>query len=102
MHAYSNVLRIDAELLRDELPPKADRIALEVVAEGEIAEHLEERVVAIGMPYLLQIVVLPPGADTLLGRCRPTLAGGWLLEPEEHFLELHHARVREQIGRAHV
>src|SRR5262249_57258682 len=32
----------DAEVARQELPRKGDRLGLEVVAEGEVAEHLEE------------------------------------------------------------
>ncbi len=34
------------EILRDECPGELDRLLLEVVAEGEVAEHLEEGVVA--------------------------------------------------------
>ena len=36
----------DAEVARQEVPGVADRLALEVVAEAPVAEHLEERVVA--------------------------------------------------------
>src|SRR6185503_981128 len=88
--------RIDAELSRDEHPAETNRVALEVVAERKVAEHLEKRVVPRGMTDLLQVVVLAPGPNTLLRRRGPTGARGRLLEPEEHLLELHHPRIREQ------
>src|SRR5690606_9970557 len=47
-----------AVLLREQLPREAYRIALEVVAEGEVAEHLEERVVPRRDTHLLEVVVL--------------------------------------------
>ena len=36
----------EAQVLGQELPGPVDRLALEVVAEAPVAEHLEERVVA--------------------------------------------------------
>src|SRR5690606_451001 len=47
-----------AELLRQEGPGEADGVALEVVAEREVAQHLEEGVVAGGLAHVLQVVVL--------------------------------------------
>src|SRR5690606_25647942 len=50
----TQMLRIQPQFLGDELPGKANRIALEVVTEGKVDEHLEERVVAsckIGRVY---------------------------------------------------
>ena len=68
-----------------------DRVALEVVAEAEVAEHLEERVVARGVAHVLEVVVLAAGAHAALrgrgARVRP------LLLAEEHVLELHHAGI---------
>src|SRR3954462_6324840 len=91
------------QLFGDELPREANRIALEIVSEGEIAEHLEERVVPRGVPDLLEIVVLPAGAYALLHRCRPSATAGGLFLTEKDFLELHHPRVgkhqRRVVGR---
>jgi len=42
-----------------ERPGEADRIVLEVVAEREVAEHLEERVVPERGADVLEVVVLP-------------------------------------------
>ena len=44
--------------LRDQFPGVLDRLVLEVVAEGEIAQHLEEGVVSRRAPHRLQVVVL--------------------------------------------
>ncbi|MBP1773967.1 MAG: hypothetical protein H6P99_3130 [Holophagaceae bacterium] len=77
---------------RDELPGEADGVGLEVVAEAEVAEHLEESVMARGEADLIQVVVLAAGAQALLA------GGGAAVVPvllaEEHILELDHARVR--------
>ena len=83
---------------RHELPREGDRVALEVVAEGEVAEHLEEGVVPRGVAHLLEIVVLAAGAHALLRR-RRARPNGARLGPEEDLLELHHPRVGEQQGR---
>ncbi len=64
----------------DELPREANRVALEVVAEREVAEHLEEGVVPRRVAHLLEIVVLAARAHALLrggARARrPTRAPG--------------------------
>ena len=79
---------------RHELPAPGDRVLLEVVAEGEVPEHLEERVVAGGEPDVLEVVVLAAGADALLrGRRAGVVA---LLAAGEHVLELDHPGVREE------
>ena len=80
--------------LRQELPGEGDRVLLEVVAEREVAEHLEERVVARGDAHVLEVVVLAAGAHALLGRGRARVVA--LLLAQEHVLELVHARVGEQ------
>ena len=75
-----------AVFLGDEVPGEADGVGFEVVAEGEVAEHLEERVMAAGVADIFEIVVLAAGAHALLR------AGGAgvvaLLEAEEDVLEL--------------
>src|SRR6185503_19009839 len=47
----------------DQFPGKRNRIALEVIAEREVTEHLEERVMAARKANVLQVVVLPAGAN---------------------------------------
>ena len=94
----TQMLPRNLQIFGDELPREPDRIALEVVAEGKIAQHLEERVVTRGVADLLEVVVLPTGPHTLLRRGSSPLAVGRFLHPEKDFLELHHPRVDEQQG----
>ena len=48
----------DAQVASQEVPGVVDRLALEIVAEAPVPEHLEERVVAGRPPDLLEVVVL--------------------------------------------
>ena len=56
--------------LGQQLPRVADRVALEVVAEAEVAQHLEERVVPRRVADVLEVVVLAAGAHAALRRRR--------------------------------
>ena len=87
-------LRVDGEVLGQKLVGEGDGVGLEVVAEREVAQHLEEGVVARGAADVLQVVVLAPGAHALLraGGARDLAAG----LAGEHVLELVHARIGEQ------
>ena len=84
----------DAEVPRQEVPGELDRLALEVVAEAPVAEHLEERVVPGGPPHFLEVVVLAGDAQDALVVDGAVV--GARLRAREHFLELDHARVGEQ------
>ena len=77
-----------------ELPRELNGLAFEVVAEGEVAQHLEEGVVAGGVADVLEVVVLAARAHALLGRAGTAV--GPLLAAGEHVLELVHAGVGEQ------
>ena len=67
---------------------------LEIVAEGKIAEHLEESVMAARVADVVEIVVLAAGADALLRSSRARVVA--LFEAGENVLELVHAGVGEQ------
>ena len=86
----------DPEILRQEVPGPVDRLALEVVAEAPVAEHLEERVMAGRPADLLEVVVLAGDPQAALVVDRPGIGAG--LRAGEDLLELDHARVREQEG----
>src|SRR5262249_44457526 len=86
--------RIEAVLLDDEAVGPLDRLGLEVVAEAEVAEHLEEGQVPRREADILEIIVLSAGADDLLRRRGARV--GALLAPGEDVLELDHPGVREQ------
>ena len=78
------------EFLGDQVPGELDRAVLEIIAEREVAEHLEEGVMARGVADIVEVVVLAAGAHAFLrgGGARV----GALLEAGEDVLELHHAR----------
>ena len=84
----------DAQVLRQEVPGVVDRLALEVVAEAPVAEHLEERVVAGRPADLLEVVVLAGDAQDPLVVDGPGVVA--LLDAGQDVLELDHPRVREQ------
>ncbi|EGY00849.1 hypothetical protein AZA_84542 [Nitrospirillum viridazoti Y2] len=81
------------EGLGDQVPGQLDGVGLEIIAEGEVAQHLEEGVVPSGIAHILQVVMLAAGAHALL---RGGGAGvGAHLVAGEDVLELHHAGVGE-------
>jgi len=82
-----------AELPGDQVPRQLDGPLLEVVAEGEVAQHLEEGVMPRRIPHIVQVVVLAACAHALLRRGGSPV--GPRLQPREDVLELHHAGVRE-------
>ena len=61
-------LGIEAEDVGVELPRPLDGVGLEVVAEAEVAQHLEEREVPVGAADVVEVVVLAAGAHALLDR----------------------------------
>ena len=89
-----------AELTGHHVPGQLDRDILEIGAKREIAEHLEEGVMAGGVADVVEIVVFAAGAQTLLARHRAIV--GTFLQPREEVLELHHASAGEQQRRVVV
>ncbi len=88
---------LEPEDLGVELPRVRDGELFEVVAEAEVAEHLEEDEVTGGAPDVVEVVVLAARPDALLRRRRP-LERRHLVAGEVR-LERDHARDREQHGR---
>ena len=82
-----------APFLRQQRPCVEDRLLLEVVAEAEIAEHLEEGMMPRGVADIVEIIVLAACAHAFLA------AGGarrWRgFEPGKDVLERHHPGVDE-------
>ena len=85
-----------ADHLGDEIPGEGDGFFLEIIAEGEIAQHLEEGVVAGGVADIVEVVMLAAGAHAFLHRGGAAI--GPLFRAREQVLELHHARIGEQQG----
>ena len=78
----------------EQRPGELDCVLLEVVAEGKITEHLEERVMAMRRPDVVEVVVLAADAHDLL-RCRRARVRA-LFPSEERILELVHPGVGEK------
>ena len=75
-------------------PGEGDRVSLEVIAEREIAEHLEEGVMPERRPDVLEVVVLAADPHALLRTGRAPVVAP--VPSEEDVLELVHPRVGEQ------
>ncbi len=86
----------EPEVARQQLPRVGDGFLLEVVAEGEVAQHLEEGVVPRGATDVLEVVVLATRPHAFLGRGRARVVA--LLLAQEHVLELVHPGVGEEQG----
>jgi len=94
VHGRPQPFGIELHVLGDELPGELDCPVLEVVAEREVAEHLEERAVTVGAADIFEIGVLAPGAQHFLDADHPFARG--LPKPEEVRLELLHPRDDEE------
>src|ERR1700674_89903 len=77
-----------------QLPGVGDGFLLEVVAEGKIAEHLEEGVVGLREADVFEVIVLAASAHAFL--CRGGARVVAFLEAEEDILELVHPGVGKQ------
>ena len=92
VHRDPQPLGVDPEDLGQQLPREGDGVGLEVVAEAEVPEHLEERAVALGGADDLDV----DGAEALLHRRGP--GPGRDLLAQEVGLERDHAGDGEQHG----
>src|SRR5262249_14858956 len=70
-----------------------DRLLLEVIAEGPVAQHLKERVVIRVVTHVVEVIVLTARADALLRIRRPPVRPA--ARAQEHVLELVHACIGE-------
>ena len=86
-----------AQVPGHEIPGMANCLPLEVVAEAEIAQHLEESVMAGGISDVFQIVVFAAGPKAALYGHGPRV--GTRLPAQKNVLELDHTGVGEQQGR---
>jgi len=100
-----DALRRELPDLDHQLPGPVDGVLLEVVAEGPVAQHLEEGVVVGVQAHVIEVVVLAAGADALLGVGRAgverrdgsgPLGDVGLALAEEDRDELVHAGIGEQ------
>ena len=80
----------------EEFPSEVDGVAFEVVAEGEVAHHFKEGVVAGGVADVFQVVVLAACAYAFLRGSGATVRA--FVKAEEYVFKLVHARVGKQQG----
>ena len=78
----------------EEFPRILNRITLEIIAEAEVAQHLEESVMARGVADVFQVVVLAAGSDATLRTGGAHI--GPVVASEERILELHHAGIGKE------
>ncbi len=93
-HGHIQRGRVELPFLGQQVPGQLDGVVLEVVAEREVAEHLEEGVVPERGADVVEVVVLAADAHALLRRGGARVIT--LLAAEKHVLELVHAGVGEQ------
>src|SRR5205085_2228347 len=88
---------VELEFVDEKVPGILNRFALEVIAEGKVAQHLEEGVMPRSLADLIQVVVLASGAYAFLRRGGARIIT--LLQAKEDILELVHPGVCEKQGR---
>ena len=82
---------VDPQIARDQLPRKWDRVRLEIIAKREIPQHFKEGMMPRGVAHIVQIVMLAARAHTFLRRrCALVVTG---FHPGEQVLELNHAGI---------
>ncbi|MNU71874.1 hypothetical protein D3C71_613160 [compost metagenome] len=91
--SHQQTVAVDAEFPGDQVPGMGDRFFLEIIAEGEIAEHFEEGVVAGGITDIVEVVMLAAGAHAFLRRSGRGIRTAF--KTGEDVLELHHAGIGE-------
>ena len=93
-HRRKQAIRGQLPLVGQQRPGEGNRLALEVVAKREVAEHLEEGVMPERRPDVLEVVVLAADAHALLRGRRTRVVAR--LPAEEDVLELVHPGVGEE------
>src|SRR5215471_18760825 len=63
--------------LCEKFPAEPNRVFLEVIAKGEVTEHLEERMVSSCVTHVLKIVVFSARPQAFLNRHRPLVWTGF-------------------------
>ena len=94
VHRDPQPVAVHPPVLGDQLPARRDDELLEVVAEAEVAEHLEEHEMALRAADVVEVVVLAARPHALLRADRPLVRR--LLVAEEVRLERDHPGDVEQ------
>src|SRR5690554_891748 len=94
MDGDPKALRRQLQYLGEELAGKADGVALEIIAETKVAEHLKEGVVPSGITDIFQIIVLAARAHAALSTAGTSVRA--LFCTEKNIFKLHHPRGGKQ------
>lgn len=93
--------RVQAKLINQAFPRPGNRLLLEVRAKAPVPQHLKKGVVVRVLPYVLQVIMLPPRPNALLAIHRPGQLRQRHLRvgrAQKKGLELVHPRVGEEEG----
>jgi hypothetical protein len=93
VNGHPQLIRRQLQHIDQKFPSEMNGLFLEIIAEAEITQHLEKRVMTSGITDIFEIVVLATGSHAALRGDRPMI--GALVATSEHVLELHHAGVGE-------
>ncbi len=93
-HGRKQSIRGQLPLVGQQRPCEGNRLALEVVAKREVAQHLEEGVVPERRPDVLEVVVLAADAHALLRGRRTRVVAR--VPAKEDVLELVHPGIGEE------
>ena len=96
VHSGVQTLHREAPAFHDQLPGPADGLFLEIIAEGPVAQHLEEGVVVAVLTHILQVIVLAAGTNALLRIRRTRRLPRWGPYPQEIRHKLVHAGIGKQ------
>ena len=88
VHGDPQLVAVESEYLRGQLPTPGNCLFLEVVTETEVAEHLEEHEVTLRATHIVEVVVFAAGPDALLHADCAVVRRGFL--SHEIRLERHH------------
>ena len=96
MHSNPQTVTIETEDFSDKFPRPGNGVSLEIIAETEIAEHLEEHEVSFGSANVVEVVVLTSSTDALLYSYSAVVWSNFITH--EVRLEGHHSGHGEQQG----
>ena len=96
-HGDVQAILVQLVAVGEQFPRPVDGLGLEVVAEGPVSQHFEERVVVRVDAHFFKVVVLAAHTQALLGVGDARMFGR--LVPQEQILERVHSRIDEHEGR---
>ena len=82
---------IEPKLIHQQIPSKVNGVFLKIIAKRKIPQHLKKRMMPRRLAYFVEVIVLTPGAQTLLRSNGPRVVA--FLKPKKYVLELIHPSV---------